>query len=529
MSCSSSRITRRSARWATRSAELSRRSRSRRRSPSQESKAGPPAARPSRRSGTTGSTAHRSRTAWHSRSKATRGRERAHLGRGRGPAHGPGVLRLRDRRRIGGNARRAASHGVHVPPSGCGAVGSAPPGRGRRIPRRRPLPGAGGAARAGSPPCRPLARRADRLLPARDPPQPAARVPPRAHGARPPQLPARLLPYRSAAGAAEDRGRHARVALLSSTPRLERPPPATRARAARDRALERPDAVRDAADRARAASRPDRRGLRRELGSHRGQRRDLERPRPLCRPERGDAGGSRPLPRRGGAADRRDRLAAGRRVPPSAAPRGVRRASRRLRARRVKAGRRRDGQHTDEHAVRGSVLRAPGVVVGRERRGPALLAALPAAPARPRLAGALRCGARQTRRGRAGAELHRPRGAGDGPPARRRRRLERRDDPARRPGQRPAGGLRPLRRGRTAGRVVGAQERGRRALPRRRRLRRVLRGAVVRRGRSGDKRCLRDPGELRDRRRAVVERVVGPVDGRSADRVVEAILDGVGA
>ena len=39
---------------------------------------------------------------------------------------------------------------------------------------------------------RPLARRADRLLPARDPPQPAARVPPRAHGARPPQLPARL-------------------------------------------------------------------------------------------------------------------------------------------------------------------------------------------------------------------------------------------------------------------------------------------------------------------------------------------------
>ena len=46
---------------------------------------------------------------------------------------------------------------------------------------------------------------------------------------------------------------------------------------------------------------------------------------------------------------------------------------------------------------------------------------------------------------------------------------------------------------------------------------------------AGIERCLRDPGELRDRRRAVVERVVGPVDGRSADRVVEAILDGVGA
>lgn len=46
---------------------------------------------------------------------------------------------------------------------------------------------------------------------------------------------------------------------------------------------------------------------------------------------------------------------------------------------------------------------------------------------------------------------------------------------------------------------------------------------------AGIERCLREPGELRERRRAVVERVVGPIDGRSADRVVEAILDGVGA
>jgi hypothetical protein len=46
---------------------------------------------------------------------------------------------------------------------------------------------------------------------------------------------------------------------------------------------------------------------------------------------------------------------------------------------------------------------------------------------------------------------------------------------------------------------------------------------------AGIERCLRDPGELRQRRRAVVERVVGPVDGHSADRVVEAILAGVGA
>jgi hypothetical protein len=46
---------------------------------------------------------------------------------------------------------------------------------------------------------------------------------------------------------------------------------------------------------------------------------------------------------------------------------------------------------------------------------------------------------------------------------------------------------------------------------------------------AGIERCLLGPGELRERRRAVVERVVGPVDGHSADRVVEAILAGVGA
>jgi UDP-N-acetylglucosamine:LPS N-acetylglucosamine transferase len=46
---------------------------------------------------------------------------------------------------------------------------------------------------------------------------------------------------------------------------------------------------------------------------------------------------------------------------------------------------------------------------------------------------------------------------------------------------------------------------------------------------AGIERCLAEPAELRERRRAVVERVVGPVDGRSADRVVEAILGGVGA
>jgi len=42
---------------------------------------------------------------------------------------------------------------------------------------------------------------------------------------------------------------------------------------------------------------------------------------------------------------------------------------------------------------------------------------------------------------------------------------------------------------------------------------------------AGIERCLEAPGELHDARRAVVGRVVGPVDGRSAERVVGAILD----
>ena len=45
---------------------------------------------------------------------------------------------------------------------------------------------------------------------------------------------------------------------------------------------------------------------------------------------------------------------------------------------------------------------------------------------------------------------------------------------------------------------------------------------------AGIERCLAVPDELADRRRAVAATVVGPVDGRSAERVVDAILGGIG-
>jgi hypothetical protein len=45
---------------------------------------------------------------------------------------------------------------------------------------------------------------------------------------------------------------------------------------------------------------------------------------------------------------------------------------------------------------------------------------------------------------------------------------------------------------------------------------------------AGVERCLAAPGELAERRRAVTATVVGPVDGRSADRVADAVLGGLG-
>ncbi len=58
----------------------------------------------------------------------------------------------------------------------------------------------------------------------------------------------------------------------------------------------------------------------------------------------------------------------------------------RLRARPCAAGPCGDGEHADEHALRGSVLRATRRVVGELGRESAVLAPLPPAPARPRVA-----------------------------------------------------------------------------------------------------------------------------------------------
>jgi hypothetical protein len=45
---------------------------------------------------------------------------------------------------------------------------------------------------------------------------------------------------------------------------------------------------------------------------------------------------------------------------------------------------------------------------------------------------------------------------------------------------------------------------------------------------AGIERCLGEPTELRAQRRVVVDRVVGPVDGHGSERVVDAILAGIG-
>ena len=151
-------------------------------------------------------------------------------------------------------------------------------------------------------------------------------------------------------------------------------------------------------------------------------------------------------------------------------------------------------------------------------------ASLPAPPARHPLAGALRGRSWARRHRAAGGELLGHRGARDAAPARGRRRLQRGDDPARRARGRPAGRLRPLRRGSAARGVVGGEERRRRALPGARGLRRVPSRRALRGGRRR-RSSARSSGRTsspRQRRRAV-EQVVGVVDGRAAERVVDAV------
>ena len=292
------------------------------------------------------------------------------------------------------------------------------------------------------------------------------------------------------------------------------------------RRLERAAAQRRAVPRGRAGS-TSRRRVRRELGSHRRQGRHLPALRPLRRPERGDGGRPRryhgidpdrvvvtgwpqtDVFHRGGRADYDALLARSYGLDPAARSSsswGTRRRTRPTRALR-RAARRRGGRSARE---RFQLLFRPHP---RDREWRERFA-------RPR---------GRRRRLPPGAELHRPRGARRSAPARRRGRRERRDDPPRRARQRPAGGLRPLRRGRSAGEswaaknVVGEHYEELAAS-----------GAFYRAESfeevvAGIERALADPDELAEARRRVVREVVGEVDGRAAERVVDAIVEVVGS
>ncbi len=293
----------------------------------------------------------------------------------------------------------------------------------------------------------------------------------------------------------------------------------------RARALERPAARGRPVPRRRAAARPPDRRARGELGPHRRQGRHRAVLRRVRRPERGDARRPRPLPRRSAASA-------------SSSPAGRRPTSTRgsVRARSTRASSRSFGLDPTRPLV---------VVMGNtptntpyedrfvERmvewwkgvgRRPSV-APLPAASARPGVARAISRRARDGGRRRAGGELHRLRGARDAAPALRLRRRERGDDPARRARQRPALRLRPLRRGRSAGRELRDQERHRRALPRARGVERLLpRRRRSRRSSTGIERALAHPTSSPTSAGRVALRVVGEVDGRAGERVVDAIV-----
>ena len=80
--------------------------------------------------------------------------------------------------------------------------------------------------------------------------------------------------------------------------------------------------------------------------------------------------------------------------------------------------------------------------------------------------------------------------------------------------------------GAPARRELGGEERHRRALPRARGVGRLLpRRDASRRSSAGIERALAHPDELAEERRRVAREVVGEVDGRAAERVVDAIAD----
>ena len=269
---------------------------------------------------------------------------------------------------------------------------------------------------------------------------------------RPPQPAARLVARRAAAACGPRIDRAMRRWHFSPAPLRRERAPASGSRA------ERPALVLSNLQMQSATpfigcgppARPADRRVRRELGPHRRQGRDLDR------------GSTATSSRTSGCAttssattaSRASRiavtgLAAGGRLPRAATARGVRRASRAatgsIPTRPLVLG---DGQHADEHAVRRRVLRAARRAGGRESGAAARFSLLfRPHPRDARVARALRGRARPAGSGGAGAELHRPRGTRDAPAARGRRRRQRRHGAARRARQRPARRLRALRRG----------------------------------------------------------------------------------
>ena len=220
-----------------------------------------------------------------------------------------------------------------------------------------------------------------------------------------------------------------------------------------------------------------------------GQGRDLERPRPLRRPERARCARTSSAT----TTSRRQRIVV------TGWPQADVFHRRRPRAAfdelldaygldPVEAGRRRDGQHADEHAVRGAVLRAARLVVGRDAARTARFSLLFRPHPRDRdwrerFAAAL---------GRPGAAVQEPSFTDLEALA---TVLQHADAVVSNAGtilldalvnDRPAVCVL-YDEGAPPGESWAAQERDRRALPRRRRLRRVPRGAVVRGGRRRDR------------------------------------------
>ncbi len=268
--------------------------------------------------------------------------------------------------------------------------------------------------------------------------------------------------------------------------------------------------------------------LRRELGPHRRQGRDLAALRRYVVQNEVMRGRSRALPRHRPGARRRH--AAGRRRTSSRArarARSTRRSSARYgldpvaSARRSSWGTRRRTRRTRAGSSSGS---STG---GEDGAARALPAPLPAASARH----ASGASASRARSGdRRASHVQEPSFTDLEELATllqhvRLRRRERGDDPARRARQRPPGRLRPLRRGRSAGRALGGEERHRRALRGARRVGRLLpRGRASTRSCAGSSGRWPHPASSRRARGASSREVVGEVDGRAAERVVDAIV-----